>query len=84
MMAPTTPGRLSQREVELARLVADDLSDKEIAQILQISVHTVRHHLDNIGRKLGTQTSVKSRRRAIRAWVLDSMGSFGDTSNHAD
>jgi FixJ family two-component response regulator len=34
--------RLSPREMEVARLVAEDLTDKEIANILRISIRTVQ------------------------------------------
>lgn len=61
--------RLSPREAEVARLVAEDLTDKEIAQILQISARTVQAYLDRIAAKLHTQDSKYSRRRAITRWV---------------
>lgn len=60
---------LSPREAEVARLVAEDLSDKEIASILQISPRTVQAYLDRIASKLCTHDSKYSRRRAITRWV---------------
>jgi DNA-binding CsgD family transcriptional regulator len=63
--------RLSPREMEVARLVAEDLADKEIADILQISVRTVQNYLDRIGRKIATDKSVRARRRVITRWVED-------------
>lgn len=61
---------LSDREEEVATLIADELADKEIAQILQISVPTVRSHLKNISQKLDTSLDrSKHLRRAIRIWV---------------
>ncbi len=60
---------LSPREQEVARLVAEDLADKEIAAILCISVRTVQQYLDRIGDKIKTCDSQRARRRAIRAWV---------------
>ncbi len=63
---------LSSREEEIATLVSEDLSDKEIALILRISPHTVRSHLFHITEKLDPHhDSQKSRRRVIRAWVAE-------------
>src|SRR5205085_265111 len=45
-------GALTAREVEIARLVAERLSNKEIASTLQISSRTVGTHLSNIFGKL--------------------------------
>jgi DNA-binding CsgD family transcriptional regulator len=43
---------LTPREMEILKLVAQNRSDKEIAQTLQISVNTMRNHMQNILRKL--------------------------------
>ena len=43
---------LSAREAEIARFVADGLSNKEIGQALRISHHTVSTHLRRIFSKL--------------------------------
>ena len=45
--------RLSPREQETAQLVAQGLSDKEIARHLNIATTTVRTHLENAFRKTG-------------------------------
>src|SRR5215813_84266 len=45
--------KLSVRELEVARMVAGDLSDKEIAWRLGIEISTVRTHLKRIFAKLG-------------------------------
>ena len=78
--SPLVPGRgrpasvqpliepLSDRELEVLRLVADGLSNSEIADELFISVGTVKTHVHNILGKLG----VEGRPRAIaRARELD-------------
>lgn len=44
---------LTNREWEITRLVADGLSDNEIADRLSISSLTVHNHLMNVHRKLG-------------------------------
>ena len=58
----TAPGRaLSERELEVLGLVAEGLSNGEIADKLFISVGTVKTHVHNIFGKLG----VEGRPRAI-------------------
>ncbi len=44
---------LSERELEVLRLVASGKSNREIASILVISEHTVARHMQNIYAKLG-------------------------------
>ena len=46
------PAGLSEREVEVLRLVARGLSDAEVAEILIISPRTVNAHLRSIYSKL--------------------------------
>lgn len=50
---------LSEREVEIARLVAQRLSNKAIGRILSISPRTVGTHLSNIYRKLGVNSRAR-------------------------
>jgi DNA-binding CsgD family transcriptional regulator len=47
--------KLSVREFEIARMISDDLSDKEIAYRLQVEVSTVRTYLKRIFEKLGVR-----------------------------
>lgn len=51
--APT----LSQRELDVVKLVALGLSNKEIADELNISIHTVISHRKNITTKLGVKSA---------------------------
>ena len=46
-------GILSQREVEVLRLAAKGMSNKDIANVLFLSVRTVKAHLTNIFNKMG-------------------------------
>jgi len=51
-------GRLSNREWEVAQMLAIRATNREIASALQLSAHTVRHHIEHVFAKL----NVKSRR----------------------
>lgn len=66
------PVRLSQRETEVAKLIAEGLANKEIADRLGISTETVRGHLKNIYEKL----HVRSRTEAAVKY-LDSVRIHG-------
>jgi predicted ATPase/DNA-binding CsgD family transcriptional regulator len=59
-------GPLSAREREIADLVAEGLTNREIAEQLIISTRTVESHVDHIKAKLGF-----GRRARIVAWALD-------------
>jgi DNA-binding CsgD family transcriptional regulator len=54
----TPPGLppLTRREMEIARLVADGRSSREVAADLHLSVRTVDSHLGHVYRKLGVHT----------------------------
>jgi len=54
---------LTARELDVLKLVAQGLSNADIAQLLVLSEHTVHRHLANILRKLGL-----SSRAAAAAW----------------
>jgi DNA-binding NarL/FixJ family response regulator len=43
---------LTQREQEVLSLVAEGATDKEIAQALSLSIHTIKSHMRNILSKL--------------------------------
>jgi DNA-binding NarL/FixJ family response regulator len=60
-------GLLAKRETEVARLVADGLSNKEIGARLFISEHTVDSHVRSILNKLGCNS-----RAQIAAWMASS------------
>jgi DNA-binding NarL/FixJ family response regulator len=63
--APTKTGEaLSERELEVVRLVARGLQNDEIAGELFISAGTVKNHLANVQRRLGVRNRVE-----IAAWA---------------
>jgi DNA-binding CsgD family transcriptional regulator len=49
--------KLSDRELEIIRLIAKGLTDKEIAQKFNISIHTTKTHRKRIISKLGLKNS---------------------------
>ncbi len=51
---PQYPAGLSEREVEVLRLIAAGKSSREIAEELVISIRTVERHIENIYHKTGT------------------------------
>lgn len=68
-MIPATPPPperepLSERELEVVRLVAEGRTNAEIATNLFISAGTVKNHLANVQRKLGVANRV-----GIAAWA---------------
>ena len=52
------PAGLTEREVEILRMLARGLSRRQIADELVLSQHTVRHHVEHIYAKVGVGTRV--------------------------
>jgi len=68
MAEPKEP--LTERELEVVRLVARGISNKEIAAQLHVSPNTVRVHLRNIFAKLEAQSRTEVTMIAVRnGWV---------------
>lgn len=56
--APTLPVELTEREAEVLRLLAQAMSNGEIAQQLYIGEATVKTHVSNVLQKLGARDRV--------------------------
>ena len=64
---PAGPGpRLTGRELEVAGLVAEGLTNQAIARRLSIAPRTAEAHVENIRRKLAVRS-----RAQIAAWVTE-------------
>ena len=63
-------GRLSEREVDVLRFLATDLSQREIGESLYISFNTVHAHVRSIYRKLGVSSREESVDRASRLGLV--------------
>ncbi|MEB3158339.1 MAG: helix-turn-helix transcriptional regulator [Synechococcus sp.] len=65
-----TPGSmsvaLSARELEIIQLVAEGLTNQEIAERLTISKRTVDNHVSNVFTKTGSKNRV-----ALLNWAMD-------------
>ncbi len=57
---------LSRRELEVLKLVAEGLSNQEVANRTYISEHTVKNHLNKIYEKLGVESRIKAALAFIR------------------
>jgi len=58
----TTDGQLTERELEVLRLLPTELSVSELGKLLYVSPSTIRTHVKSIYRKLG----VSSRKKAVQ------------------
>lgn len=65
-MVDERDGRVTKREVEILDLVAEGMTNGEIAQRLWVTETTVKFHLTRIYRKIGV-----SNRTAAAKWLRD-------------
>jgi DNA-binding NarL/FixJ family response regulator len=69
--APGEPGKLTTSEHEIVRLIAQGLTNKEIALQKKLSYHTIITHRKNIFRKLGISNSSELLMHAMRSGLID-------------
>ena len=60
---------LTDRELEVFRLIGDGVSTSAIAEQLFLSTHTVDTHRENIKKKLGAKTGADLNRKAIQSML---------------
>jgi DNA-binding NarL/FixJ family response regulator len=61
---------LTRRELDVLKLVAQGLSNPDIARRLVLSEHTVHRHLADIRRKLGLSKRAAAAARGVRSGPL--------------
>ncbi|GLY25137.1 response regulator transcription factor [Micromonospora sp. NBRC 101691] len=67
---PTRPQALTEREVEVLRLVAEGYTNREIAGVLFLAEGTVKNHVSAILLKLGARDRTNAVLRALHEGVL--------------
>lgn len=63
---PTTPVSLSPREREMLSLIVDGLTAKEMADRLDVSIHTIDTHTRHLFKKLDVRSRAAAVARALR------------------
>jgi DNA-binding CsgD family transcriptional regulator len=75
LLRPSRPRRLlTDREVEVLRLVASGSSNRDVAGALHLSEHTVARHMQNVFAKLGVSSRAAAISRAIEKGQLAADG----------
>jgi LuxR family maltose regulon positive regulatory protein len=69
--APALPEPLSERELQVLQVLAQGLSNQEIAQELVIALDTVKRHVSHIFSKLGVHNRVQATTQARELGLLD-------------
>jgi DNA-binding NarL/FixJ family response regulator len=68
------PADLTERQVDVLRLVSRGLSNAEIAERLVLSRRTVEHHVQDIYAKIGASTRARAAMFAMQHGLLDQPG----------
>ena len=63
--------RLTDREMEVLKLVAKGLNNRDIAKQLFISENTVKNHIRNILEKLQMKSRMEAAMYAVRSKLVD-------------
>lgn len=74
-MAASLASKLTRRELEVLRMLADGLGQNEIARDLFISRKTVATHIEHVLQKLGVRTRAQAVALAYREDLLVGVGS---------
>ena len=68
---PRDAPRLTERELEVLQLVAEGMSNRELAEKLYIAENTAKNHVRNILEKLHSHTRTEAVMCAVRERILD-------------
>ncbi len=71
---PDSPEKLTEREIDVLRLLAKGLSNKEIASSLSITEKTVKTHVSNILSKLNVPSRTQAALYAVRVGLVTGLG----------
>jgi HD-GYP domain-containing protein (c-di-GMP phosphodiesterase class II) len=71
---PARPAGLTERQVEVLRLAARGLSNRQIAERLVISPRTAEHHVQDVYAKIGASTRAGAALFAMEHGLLDKAG----------
>ena len=61
---------LTRREMEVLRMVADGLSNREIAARLSVSEHTIKFHISSVLGKLGASSRTEAVTQGIKRGLI--------------
>jgi DNA-binding CsgD family transcriptional regulator len=75
--APSSPSRVTARELEVLALIAEGYSTREVAQRLWITDETVRTHVRRLLNRLGART----RAHAVAIAYRDSLWARNEEAN---
>jgi len=64
------PDRFTLREIEILRLIAEGLPNREIAQRLCLSENTIKTYIQNLYQKLDAHNRIEAVMRATRRGIL--------------
>jgi DNA-binding NarL/FixJ family response regulator len=67
---PEHQAELSEREIEVMRLVAEGMDNAAIAEVLYISPQTVKNHISNILAKLQMENRIQAAVYAVRQGIV--------------
>lgn len=65
-----TPGHFTLREIEILRLIAEGLTNREIAQRLCLSENTIKTYIQNLYQKLDAHNRIEAVMRATKRGLL--------------
>jgi DNA-binding NarL/FixJ family response regulator len=68
--AHITSGQLSEREREILGLLAEGLSNREIAEVLIVSTETVKTHVSSIFRKMDVSDRAQAVSKGLRTGII--------------
>ena len=79
VQAPEGPEELTEREIEVLKLMARGKANKQIASELSVEEKTVKAHISSILRKLGVQSRTQAALHAVRTGLV-SVNELGEES----